>query len=108
MKTHRLTDLSIRNLKPQADRYELPDPGARGLYVVVHPSGKRSFVVRYRHVGVPRKLTLQAGISLAAARKLAADVGSLPCATSCMGLTHSCPREHLPESGVSSWVCYTS
>jgi integrase len=69
----RLTDLSIRALKPKDHRYELPDPGARGLYVCVFPSGKKSFVVRYRHVGVHRKLTLQAGVSLAAARKLAAD-----------------------------------
>jgi integrase len=72
--TVRLTDLNIRNLKPRGtERYELPDPGARGLYVIVHPSGKKSFAVRYRHNGQPRKLTLQAGISLAAARKLCAD-----------------------------------
>jgi integrase len=69
----RLTDIAIRNLKPRAVRYELPDPGARGLYVCVFPSGKTSFVVRYRHAGVHRKLTLQAGVSLASARKLAAD-----------------------------------
>ena len=69
----RLTDLAIRNLKPKTDRYELPDPGARGLYVVVFPSGKKSFAVRYRHAGLTRKLTLQSGVSLAAARKLAAD-----------------------------------
>lgn len=69
----RLTDIAIRNLRPKATRYELPDPGARGLYVAVHPSGQKSFCVRYRFRGQPRKLTLQAGISLAAARKLAAD-----------------------------------
>ena len=69
----RLTDIAIRNLKPKAIRYEIPDPGARGLYVVVFPSGKKSFVVRYRFNGTPRKLTLQAGVSLATARKLAAD-----------------------------------
>lgn len=71
--SNRLTDIAIRNLKPKAGRYELPDPGARGLYVVVHPSGKKSFAVRYRHAGLPRKLTLQSGVSLAAARKLAAE-----------------------------------
>ena len=73
--SRRLTDLSIRNLKPKAARYELPDPGARGLYVQVFPSGKTSYAVRYR-AGVPKKpkkLTLQAGISLAVARKMAAD-----------------------------------
>lgn len=70
----RLTDLAIRNLKAKPKRQELPDGGARGLYVVVHPSGRKSFCVRYRFLGQSRKLTLQAGISLAAARKLAADV----------------------------------
>ena len=69
----RLTDIAIRNLKPKADRYEIADPGARGLYVIVFPSGKTSFAVRYRHAGISRKLTLQAGVSLAAARKLCAD-----------------------------------
>jgi len=69
----RLTDIAIRNLRPKATRYEFPDPGARGLYIAVFPSGRKSFCVRYRFVGQPRKLTLQAGISLAAARKLAAD-----------------------------------
>ena len=69
----RLTDIAIRNLKPKPHRYELPDPGARGLYVVIHPSGRKSFAVRYRHAGLSRKLTLQGGISLAAARKLCAD-----------------------------------
>jgi integrase len=68
-----LTDVAIRNLKPRAARYEVPDPGARGLYVVVQPSGARSFAVRFRVSGQPRKLTLQGGISLAAARKLAAS-----------------------------------
>jgi hypothetical protein len=73
MPPKRLTDIAIRNLKPKADRYELPDPGARGLYVVVQPSGRTSYAVRYRHAGVPKKLTLQSGISLAVARKMAAD-----------------------------------
>src|ERR1700728_3302619 len=68
-----LTDISIRNLKKGPTRREIPDPGARGLYVVVQPSGVKSFAVRYRFGGRPRKLTLKAGITLAAARKEAAD-----------------------------------
>ena len=68
-----LTDISIRNLKPTAVRREIPDVGARGLYVVVQPSGVKSFAVRYRYGGKPRKLTLTGGISLAAARKAAGD-----------------------------------
>src|SRR5262245_34248420 len=69
-----LTDIAIENLKPRAVRYEKPDPGARGLRVVVQPSGRKRFAVRYRNAaGRARKLTLPAGITLAAARKLAAD-----------------------------------
>src|SRR5215469_16880018 len=70
----RLTDNAIRNLKPQADRYEVRD-ALSPLRVVVQPSGHKSFIVRYRSPldGKPAKLTLTAGISLAAARKEAAD-----------------------------------
>jgi len=70
----KLTDLTIENLKPKAKRYEVPDPGARGLRVIVQPSGLKGFAVRYRNAtGRARKLTLPAGIGLAAARKLTAD-----------------------------------
>ena len=69
----KLTDIAIRNLKPGPARREIADPGARGLYVVIQPSGAKSYAVRYRYAGKPRKLTLTAGISLAAARKAAAD-----------------------------------
>jgi integrase len=68
-----LTDIAIRNLKPGLRRREIPDPGARGLYVVVQPTGVKGFAVRYRFGGHPRKLTLESGIGLAAARKAAAD-----------------------------------
>jgi integrase len=68
-----LTDIAIRNLRPEPKRREIPDPGARGLYVIVQPSGVKSFAVRYRYAGVSRKVTLQSGISLAAARKATAD-----------------------------------
>jgi integrase len=68
-----LTDVTIRNFKPSAKRYEVPDPAARGLYVQVQPSGRKGFAVRYRYGDVSRKLTLTPGLSLAAARKAAAD-----------------------------------
>lgn len=69
----KLTDLAIRNLKPGTARREIPDRG--GLYVVLQPSGHRSFAVRYRLGGVPKKHTLGnfPGLTLAAARKLASD-----------------------------------
>ena len=69
----RMTDASIAALKPAALRYEISDPQQRGLRVAVHPSGQRTFVVRYRYVGRSKKLTLQAGITIEQARKLAAD-----------------------------------
>jgi integrase len=67
-----LTAASVANLKPQTKRYETPDGGQRGLLVVVFPSGKKSFIVRYRFAGRKRKLTL-GQVSLAAARKAAAS-----------------------------------
>jgi integrase len=69
----RLTDIAIRNLKPGATRREVPDQHQRGLYLIVQPTGNKVFCVRYRFDGRPRKLTLQPGIALAAARKEAAD-----------------------------------
>ena len=69
----RMTDASIAALKPAALRYEISDPQQRGLRVAVHPSGQRTFVVRYRYDGRSKKLTLQAGITIEQARKLAAD-----------------------------------
>jgi integrase len=81
-----LTDIAIRNLKPGPTRREVPDRAARGLYLVIQPSGVKTFAVRYRFGGQNRKLTLQPGISLAAARKAAADAlfqvtqGGDPCA----------------------------
>jgi integrase len=67
-----LTDIAIRNLRAGPKRREIPDPGCRGLYVVVQPSGLCGFAVRYRFAGTSRKLTLPTGVGLAAARKLAA------------------------------------
>jgi integrase len=72
MPSRLLTDIGIRNLLPGPTRREIPDPGARGLYVIIQPSGRRGFALRYRFNGRPRKLTLTAGMSLAAARKAAA------------------------------------
>jgi hypothetical protein len=65
------TDIAIKNLKPEDKRREIPDPAARGLYAIVEPSGFKSFAVRFRFDGKPRKLSL-GNISLSAARKAAA------------------------------------
>jgi Arm DNA-binding domain len=68
----KLTDLAIKNLKAGPARREISD-GKNGLFVVLQPGGRKSFAVRYRFDGHPRKLTLPRGITLAAARKAAAD-----------------------------------
>jgi hypothetical protein len=69
----KLTTKSIENMKPAADRREVPDGGCRGLYLVVQPSGARGWAVRYRYQGKPRKLTLGVWpvLQLAAARSAA-------------------------------------
>src|SRR5689334_7625955 len=53
---HRLTQAAVDKAKPGDERREIPDGG--GLYLVVHPSGAKSWSVRYRRDGRPRKLTL--------------------------------------------------
>lgn len=68
--------LTIRNLeltKPSQVRQEIPDGLIRGLYFVMQPTGKASWAVRYRHRGMPRKLTLGTypAIGLKDARELA-------------------------------------
>jgi integrase len=55
-----LTPITIANLRARAQRYEVSDGGCAGLRVVVFPTKKKSFVVRYRYRGLQRKLTLGA------------------------------------------------
>jgi integrase len=69
----RMTNISIAALKPRLKRYEVSDPQQRGLRVTVHPGGTKTFIVRYRYGGKPKKLTLASGITLEQARKLAGD-----------------------------------
>ena len=82
-----LTPVTIANLKARPQRYEVSDGGCAGLRVVVFPSKRKSFILRYRFRALQRKLTLgpvalgaaepEAGpeldtpLSLAAARVLA-------------------------------------
>jgi integrase len=81
-----ITAAAARLLKPGAERREIPDAGCPGLYLIVQPSGRKSWAVRYRRPnGRPTKLTLGsfteedapgeprigAPLTLAAARQLA-------------------------------------
>ena len=72
MASKALTDIAIRNLKPTAQRREIADTVPL-LYLIVQPSGRRRFCLRYRVHGRSRKMTLAAGLTLAAARKIAGD-----------------------------------
>ncbi len=68
-----LTDLTIKTLPLPDKRRELPDGKIGGLYLVVQPSGVKSWAVRYRANGLPKKLTLgpYPALDLATARKRA-------------------------------------
>src|SRR5262245_9778482 len=71
-----LTPLQVENAKPANDRREIADQGKPGLYLVIQPTGKKSWAVRYRRLNdqKPRKYTLDGFPSLAVARKLAQAV----------------------------------
>lgn len=68
----RFTQISVEKIRPHpTKRLEVPDPGKPGLYLVVQTSGKKSWAVRYRLFGKPKKLTLDGFPSLGVARRLA-------------------------------------
>src|SRR6478752_7048391 len=43
-----LTTAALLKLKPAADRREIPDAGAQGLYLVIQPSGAKGWAMRFR------------------------------------------------------------
>src|SRR5688500_9849716 len=67
----RLTALNVEKAKPlkndrgQIVRVEYPDAGCAGLYLVVQPSGAKSWAFRYRLNGKPKKLTIGRAIVVA-------------------------------------------
>jgi integrase len=72
----KLTSKAVENIKPIATRQEIPDGLLPGLYLIVQPSGARSWAARYRHNGRPRKHTLGSypAIDLKSARALGTKV----------------------------------
>jgi hypothetical protein len=56
--TKPLTPIAIAKLRARPKRYEVPDGGCQGLRVVVFPSKRKSFIVRFRFRGKQEKLTL--------------------------------------------------
>jgi integrase len=53
-----LTTKAVQNAKPTDQRYEVPDVRISGLFLVVHPSGAKSWAWRYRYLRKPKKLTI--------------------------------------------------
>lgn len=71
-----LTAAAVAKLKADSSRrVEVPDGLLPGLYLVVQPSGAKSWCARYRAAGQPRKLTLGTypALDLGAARDAARD-----------------------------------
>jgi integrase len=71
----KLTQENVEGMKPELKRIEIPDDRQPGLYLIVQPSGAKSWAVRYRFDGKPRKFTIGScpRFSLTSARKLAQD-----------------------------------
>jgi integrase len=75
-----LTDLSIKKQLLPEKRREIPDGKIAGLYLVVQPSGAKSWALRYRVAGKPTKLTIgpYPAVDLAVARRRAQEaIGEL-------------------------------
>jgi integrase len=72
-----LTDIQIRNAKPQDKPYILSDGG--GLYVQITPSGGKLWRLKYRHAGKEKLLSFGSYpvISLADARQRRSDAKKL-------------------------------
>ena len=70
-----LTDVLIKKLATPEKRREVPDGKVTGLYLVVQPSSMKSWALRYRFAGAPRKLTIgpYPAVDLATARRRAQE-----------------------------------
>ncbi|SFH21224.1 tyrosine-type recombinase/integrase [Sulfitobacter dubius] len=70
-----LTTTAIDAAKSGPNRREISDGGQEGLFLIVQPSGSKSWALRYRSAGKPVKLTLGSwpAMSLAKARGAAAE-----------------------------------
>jgi integrase len=71
-----LTVRAVQAAKPERTRREVPDGTGTGLYLAIEPTGTKSWVLRCRHAGTPKRITLgragEGGLSLVAARHAAA------------------------------------
>jgi integrase len=85
-----LTAISVAKARAGTDRREIPDPGCRGLYLVVQPSGVKSWAARYRAYRRSVKLTL--GPALVGARAESADAPQLGAPMSLAAARELCAR----------------
>ncbi|MCI9865050.1 tyrosine-type recombinase/integrase [Rhizobium skierniewicense] len=53
-----LTLMTLKSIKAGSVRQEMPDGLVPGLYLVIQPSGSKSWALRYRFEGKPKKLTI--------------------------------------------------
>ena len=44
----KFTETALKKLKPKAIRYEVAEANGRGFRLRVYPSGRKSFIARYR------------------------------------------------------------
>jgi integrase len=58
-----LTAITVAKARAGAERREIADGGCAGLYLVVQPSGHKSWALRYRSRGRPVKFTLGSVLS---------------------------------------------
>jgi integrase len=72
--TKAITARTLESIKPGSVRKEIPDGYLRGLYLIVQPSGMKSWAIRYRHGTRTRKCTLGTypAVDLKTARERAA------------------------------------
>lgn len=72
-----LTDIQIKNAKPQAKPWKLTDGG--GLHILITPTGGKLWRLKYRHDGKEKLLSFGAwpGVSLKRARERRDDARSL-------------------------------
>jgi integrase len=106
-----LTTHSVERMKPNPSRrIEVPDAALPGFYLVIQSSGRKSWAVRYRFGGRPRKLTLgpYPAVDLATARARARDavqavsVGRDPGAEKVEARRNA--REKPDTGSVSAWA----
>ncbi|RWF71885.1 MAG: site-specific integrase [Mesorhizobium sp.] len=80
-----LTGAALAKLKADpSKRLEIPDAILPGLFLIIQPTGRKAWALRYRHKGKPRKLTLgsflagadekKAGDELKKVRREAGDI----------------------------------